>query len=132
MQLNVTTDYAIRTVVFLALSSGITRSADISQVMGIPEKYTTALTRKLREGGIIHTLRGKHGGFSLKKSPAEISLYDIISIMEGTTHINRCLEEDHYCSRNAAEDCPVRCRYVDLELLLDNFLKGVTIQSLLE
>lgn len=131
MQLNITTDYAIRTVLYLANRSKLASSSEISSAMKIPQNYIVILTRRLREAGILRTVRGKDGGYALNRNPCDITLYEIIVIMEGTLKINRCLEPDHYCSYQATEHCPVREKYQALQHLFEDFLTGITMESLL-
>ena len=46
--------------------------------------------------------------------------------------INRCLEEDEYCSRFATESCPVRKFYCRLQISLESMLKTMTIKEILK
>ena len=108
MQLNVTTDYAIRIVLFLVLKKGIANSAEMAEAMGIPHSYILKITKVLKSVDILAEKRGINGGFVLKKSPEELTLLTIIAALEKTININRCLEEDKYCSRYATSYCKVR------------------------
>lgn len=131
MQLKITTDYAIRTILYLATTKRITSSAEVAEAMGIPQKYLINTIGTVKRAGLVETYSGTHGGYALAKSPADISLGDIIEVMEGTTKINRCLEEDHYCSRGAVDDCPVRVVYAQLQDRMEQFLKSITVEQLL-
>jgi len=132
MQINVTTDYAIRAVLYLAIQNSITTSNDISVAMGIPKSYILKITNKLQEAGIVRRIVGARGGFALAKGQEEITLYDILEIMEPTMRINRCLEEDKHCSRFATENCPVRKFYSNLQNELVVKLKEMTVKRLLD
>ena len=132
MQLNVTTDYAIRAVLFLATVNRAATGAEICRSMAIPRNMLAAMSCKLQDAGVIVTTRGSSGGYSLARRPEDISLSLIINTMEGTTRINRCLEEDHLCSRNATETCPVRAFYVKIQQYLDETFEAKTIASLME
>lgn len=131
MQLNVTTDYAIRMTLFLAILGTPMGSEDISKQMGIPKQIIAQIAKPLRDAGIIVTKRGVGGGFSLNRKPEEISLADVINAMEGTTRINRCMEADHYCSRDAAATCPVRKFYERIQTFVDEAFSSKTIASLM-
>ena len=122
MQLNVTTDYAIRIVLYLAIKKEITTSKEIGAAMGIPKNYVLKITHKLVEAGIIERLAQKID---------DITLLDILNIMEPTMRVNRCLEEDKFCSRYATENCPVRGFYCKLQEELEKSLKKMTIKRLL-
>lgn len=131
MQLNVTTDYAIRTVLYLALKNEQATSNEIATAMGIPPGYILKITHKLVAAGIIARTVGAHGGFCLAKKETEISLWEIINLLESPAKLNRCLEADKYCSRFATENCPVRAFYCELQELIEKKLQAMTIASLL-
>ena len=78
------------------------------------------------------TYVGKNGGFAVNKPAQQIDLLSIIRIMENTVKINRCLEEDEYCSRFATATCPVRSFYCILQDELESKLSSITIKSLLD
>ncbi len=84
MQLKLTTDYAIRTIVYLATQSGITSVAEIGSKMGISENYLMKVLKALKDAGLVAGYQGKRGGYAISKKPEEISLWDIVEVMEGT------------------------------------------------
>lgn len=107
-------------------------AADIEQAMAVPAKYLHKITSKLKRAGIIETFRGNGVGHHLCREPEEISLYDILSLTEKSMEINRCLDEDEYCSRNATDTCPVRKMYQGVNESIKRSLQQTTIASLLE
>ena len=131
MQLNISTDYAIRIVYYLALKGDTATSSEISGQMGIPQSVIATLATPLQKAGLLTTQRGSGGGFTLSRRPEDISLHEIINIAERTTRINRCLEEDGFCSRNGAPNCPVHKFYAHIQNYLDEAFKQKTIASLL-
>ena len=132
MQLKLSTDYAIRMTLYLAMLGSVATAADISTAMAIPREYITVLAKPLRRAGILCTVRGANGGFALGRRSEDISLYAIINAMEGTTRINRCLEVDGFCSRNGVPTCPVHKFYSHIQSYLDAAFQDKTIASLME
>ena len=132
MQLKITTDYAIRTIVYLASRKEITNSADIAGTMGIPQKYLINILRILAAEGLVASHSGKNGGYTLEKPATEITLYDVIEPVESTLKLNRCLEDDEYCSRFATKTCPVRRAYLGMQEMWETLLRSKTIQNLLD
>ena len=114
MQFKITTDYAIRTVLYLATKNEVTTSGEISQIMGIPQKYLIKLLGELRQHKLVRVHMGVKGGYTLNKSPQDISLLDIVEITEST------------------ESCPVRKYYTVIQDHLENSLSKITIQDLVE
>lgn len=131
MQLNITTDYAIRIILCLEHMGNRKSAYEIAEEMKIPERYVLKVLKKLKQEGIILSFAGNQGGYELAKENSDISLGDILQIMENTMKINRCLEEDEYCSRGAVLTCPVRRFYCSLQNELVNRVRSISIQDIL-
>ncbi len=131
MQINLTTDYAIRCIVVLALDGGEISSREISEKISVEREFTQKILRKLRNAGLVTATMGKYGGYRLSRSLDEISLMDVMEVTEETMRINRCLEDDRFCSRNALEFCPVRGFYQHFQQQIDGILKGTSFKDLL-
>ncbi|MBD1843462.1 Rrf2 family transcriptional regulator [Cyanobacteria bacterium FACHB-63] len=58
-------------------------SAAINEKHDIPERYLEQILATLRRGGIVRSLRGSKGGFVLAREPHEITLLDIVTLMDG-------------------------------------------------
>ena len=130
MQLNISTDYAIRSLLYLATVERQASSSEISKAMSIPDNYLYAVMGKMKKAGLARATRGVNGGWSLSKEPDKISLLDIIEVMEGTIKINRCLQDDHYCSRDASSDCPVHDFYNEVQMQVEAYFRGVSLAQL--
>ena len=82
MQLNVTTDYAIRTVLYLGQCKKIASATEISNEMGIPRGYLEKVLSKLKKAEYISADLGARGGYRLNKTLKDITLGDVIRLME--------------------------------------------------
>ena len=131
IQIKVSTDYAIRIVLYLATKHQIAPSKELSDNLFIPQSVVLKIGRKLNCNGIVRITTGVAGGFSLQKSAEEISMFELINIFEPTTKLNRCLEEDEYCSCFATKNCPVRKFYCKVQMQFEESLKNTTIVELL-
>lgn len=132
MQLNITTDYAIRTVLYLAQKGKMCTSQEIATSMTIPYNYLSKILKQLKEMKLVNSIQGKNGGFILMIPPKDITLLQLIEGIDGTVKINRCLELDKYCNRNATEFCSVRKCYSYLQTRVDSILSKITIEDILE
>lgn len=88
MNLNKTTDYAIRVVLCLG-KKRVLKSKEISEETSIPERYLARVLTKLKDADIVESTRGQNGGYALKKELYEIELIDIIKTTEVSININR-------------------------------------------
>ena len=109
MQFNQATDYAFRVIMHLAgLPEGeIVNSQIIAEQQHIPVGFLQKVMRALTKGEVVKSYRGIDGGFALAKPAVDISLLDIITIMEGPVDLQRCLQDNNSCSKGCAPQCPV-------------------------
>lgn len=86
MKLSVKLDYACRALARMAfrLPSGeLSRIEELAEVEKIPANYLVQILGDLRNGGLIESRRGKQGGYLLAKAPEEISLREVIGLVQG-------------------------------------------------
>ena len=127
MALNVTTDYAIRILLFLSANAPLGVSVTgkiIAEDMRIPYNYFLKIVPHLKRAGFIESFQGKNGGFALVRQPEDITLYDIIAAMDD------CLHNPAACGRNASSHCAVHNVFSDIQTNLDKHLKSVTLDQL--
>ncbi|HFD2040544.1 TPA: Rrf2 family transcriptional regulator [Clostridium perfringens] len=131
MQLKLSTDYVIRIVLHLAIKRQSISLKELSESLSIDEHYIIKFSKKLYDSGIVKRDENIKDRFLLAKESNQITMFDVINVMENTIKINICLEEDEYCSRLAIETCPVRKFYCELQNNIENSLKSKTIQDLI-
>jgi Rrf2 family protein len=87
VRLNARVDYALRAVVELASTvGGATRPVTaerLATAQGIPPKFLESILLQLRRAGVINSQRGPEGGYWLAKPADEITLADIIRVIDG-------------------------------------------------
>lgn len=134
MKFQITSNYAIRVVLYLARHHGqVCSSREMAERLCMTYSYMIKVTAKLKETGFIESVQGPFGGYRLAMSPSEITLYDIITAIEGKIQVNRCLEDNHNCSwLNVDEQvhCTVSQAFESLQNLMVNFLKSQVISKL--
>jgi Rrf2 family protein len=86
MKISLKVDYACRVMAEMARLHGTGELAQIeklAQAEAVPANFLAQILLKLRDHGLITSRRGNQGGYSLARSPEEISLYDILVAVEG-------------------------------------------------
>jgi Rrf2 family protein len=79
-------DYALRAVVELAAASGGGRpvtAEQLAQAQSIPPKFLESILLQMRRGGIVNAQRGPEGGYWLARPASEISLAEVIRVIDG-------------------------------------------------
>jgi len=122
VRLSARVDYALRAVVELA-ATGVTTplSADrIAKAQDIPGKFLESILVQLRRGGIVHAQRGPEGGYWLARPAAEISLADVIRVIDGPLASVRSHRPEDLGYRGAAtalQDVWIALRASEREIL---------------
>lgn len=132
MQLNVTTDYGIRVLLALHQKRGMATADEISDMMGISHRYLIKVVSKLKKSGFIKSIPGPTGGYRLEVPISEITVGQVCLSMEKTMKINRCMDQEGECSRNAQIYCPVRKFYFDLQKHLEQHWFSISLQKIIE
>lgn len=86
MKVSTRGDYASRALLSLALHTGQTQPTsvrDIADRTGLPQPYLEQILLALKGAGLVRSKRGVGGGYVLARSPAEITLGQIVSAVEG-------------------------------------------------
>lgn len=98
MRLTAESDYAVRIVRYLCTLREKANAEAIAVSTHVSFRFTLKILQKLVAADIVKSCRGISGGYFLAKMPAEISVKDIVEIIEGPVSINRCLEDSHDCN----------------------------------
>lgn len=85
MKLSTKSEYACLALIDLAenSSASLIRTEDISLRKKIPQKFLEQILLALKRSGYLKSKRGSNGGYCLAKKPSEISLAEIIRLMDG-------------------------------------------------
>ncbi len=107
MRLTRQSSYAIRTLIYCAVNApSLSRIADIARAHAISELFLFKLIKPLVEGGLIETVRGRHGGIRLGRPANEITLLDTVRLTEENFAMAECFEggSDIHCPLAGACD----------------------------
>ena len=84
VQVNAKVDYALRALAELARAEdGPMKAEAIARAQGIPPKFLENILLELRHAGIVLSQRGAEGGYRLGRPPDEITLADVIRVVDG-------------------------------------------------
>ncbi|HUU85129.1 MAG TPA: Rrf2 family transcriptional regulator [Phycisphaerae bacterium] len=125
-------DYALVALSHLARTRETVCSArDISDHHKIPLPVLMNILKKLSREGIVASVRGAHGGYQLAVDPAEVSLGDFITALEGPMRLVQCADGGAPTSCSQAPWCPVQAPAVRIQQRLKEFLAGVTLAEII-
>ena len=87
--------YATRIMIYLALHGVKTpvRKKEVAKAEGLSADYVEQILTKLKTANLVHSQRGKHGGFILAQDAANITIKNIIEATEGPIILVDCASE---------------------------------------
>jgi Rrf2 family cysteine metabolism transcriptional repressor len=85
MRLSRKSEYACLALIELARNhgKGLLKTEDIVKKTGIPRKYCEQILLQLKGAGLVRSRRGTEGGYALSREPKEISLAEIVRLIDG-------------------------------------------------
>lgn len=133
LAINITSDYAIRTILYLANERGRDKVSgkEICDEMKIPYNYFLKIIPLLKDAELLSSFQGKKGGYTLQKAPEDISLYDVLAAMNDPIIIAQCLTDGSTCSRNATSHCAVHNLFGNIQAHIDKALKQTTMATII-
>ena len=100
MRITLESDYALRIVTAIAESDGVVDAGTLSEKTLVTQRFTLKILHKLVLGGLILSYKGAKGGYKLAKSAEEITLKNVIELIDGPIAIARCVDSEEGCSLN--------------------------------
>jgi Rrf2 family protein len=129
VQVNAKVDYALRALAELATAGpGPVKSETIARAQGIPPKFLENILLELRHGGVVISQRGAEGGYRLALPAEEITLADVIRIVDGPLANVRGLRPERLEYTGPAES--LLQVWIALRANMRAVLERVTLQDL--
>ncbi len=131
MKITTRSRYGVRLMLELArnFDKGQVLLKDIARNEEISEKYLSLIIIPLRTAGLVQSTRGAHGGYSLTRPPEEITLKDIVQVLEGGISLVDCVENSSSCSRS--QTCVSRDVWSIVSERISQTLESISLGDLL-
>jgi Rrf2 family protein len=101
---------------------------EIAKKESISAKYLEQVIIPLRTAGLIKSIRGSKGGYSLAKPPSEICLNDVIEILEGPIDLVECLGNPKTCQKSPS--CVTREIWLEVSDALCRIFRSITFEEM--
>ena len=124
-----TVEYALRAVVLLASQPDTPMTTQrIAERTQVPVGYLSKVLQNLGREGLVHSQRGVHGGFTLARASAEITILQVVNAVDPIRRINAC---PLGLASHAEELCPLHRRLDDALAHIEKAFSDSTIADLL-
>ena len=129
MHITVRVDYALRAMVELAAGEpNLVKGERIATAQAIPLKLLENILLDLKHGGLVRSQRGFEGGYGLAKSADDITLADVIRVVEGPLANVRGVRPESVGYKGLSE--PLRDVWIAVRASLRTVLESVTIADI--
>jgi len=130
-----TCKYAIRATIYLALNEGEEKKIGIKKIsedLEIPTPFLGKILQNLVKFKILSSTKGPHGGFGLAKSDHEITLLEIIEVIDGLDIFEECLIGLRTCNEKGHDvvPCPMHRKFRPISNQLYDLFNTETIGNL--
>ena len=127
-------DYAVRTLIFLSIQEegdphyvSVTR---LARELGLPLNYLRRICSTLIRAGILETREGAGGGVRLLKKAADITVLELMELLDGPPEISDCTFRKKLCANR--KTCVLRKRILAIEETVNQQFAAITIQTLID
>jgi Rrf2 family protein len=126
--------YALRAVYEIARSNSgrVITIGDIAKAQRIPQRYLEGILNQLRKGGLLEAQRGRSGGYKLAKDAGDITVGEIVRLIDGPIRAVACVEETRPTDCPLRESCVFLPTWQKVQDAIDQALDSSKFSQLLE
>lgn len=129
MRLSLQTDYALRTLMYLASRPGRATVMAVADFYRISAPHVAKVVNQLSRLGYVRSIRGAGGGIELARSPADVSIGVVVRAFEGNLHLLECVGTDNVCV--IQPHCKLRGVLAQAERIQMEYLDSVMLRDVL-
>ena len=108
----------------------------IADAEGLPLAYLEHLVQRLRKAELVESRRGAHGGYTLARPAADITMAEVVAALEGDIAPIECITADAdgalICAREGAEPCPTKLLWTRVQGSIVRTLNEMTLDDLVQ
>ncbi len=133
MRISKKAEYALRALVAMARQPRAWAIQALSAQENIPIKFLEQILLSLRHAGLLSSKRGVGGGYTLLRAPGEISLLEVVRILDGPVALVPCAAEQptERCTCPDPRTCSLRLMMIELRGDFTRLLEGRTIEDMM-
>lgn len=125
MRLALQTDYALRTLMFLATRGERCTIDAVAELFGISRAHVAKVVNQLARLGFIRSVRGVGGGIELSRPADQIAIGEVVVAFEGPMHLLDCVGMDEVCI--VEKFCKLKNVLAQAERVQIEYLNSVTL-----
>lgn len=101
---------------------------ELAAATHLPLATVRKLLKKLVDGGVIASTRGMHGGYTLAREPAQLTVADVLNAIDGPIALTQCAAQGEGC--NLAGGCDLRENWSYINQVIGTVLRQLTLADM--
>ena len=128
MKLSTRSKYGLRAICYLAENEdrGYISVSEISENLDLSDNYLEQLIRLLKNANIVESTRGPKGGYKLVKKLDQITVGEVLRVLEGTFNVTGCLEDGSHCDN----ECRAYFAFNKLDEAINDTIDSITLDTM--
>ncbi|WP_145426759.1 RrF2 family transcriptional regulator [Symmachiella dynata] len=129
MRLTTHTDFALRTLMYLASTRKRTTAAEVAQLYNVSTHHMSKVVNQLARLGYVRSIRGIGGGIELAQKPEDVRLGDVVEAFEGNMHLLDCVATEDVCAIQSF--CKLKGVLAEAERIQLEYLNSLTLADVI-
>lgn len=133
MKLSTKGQYGVKAMFDLAMNYGEEPVSlkSVAERQGISEYYLEQLIAILRRENLVKSIRGAQGGYVLARDPSEITVGEILNVLEGPLEISECLSEEAGAECSRINYCATRLIWIKIKKAVNDVVNSITLDDMI-
>jgi Rrf2 family protein len=138
MKLSKRGEYALRSLINLGIAAEVGRSllqvSELAESEQLPVKFLEQILQSLKDAGLVLSARGKFGGYRLAKPAKEITIGQVVRLIDGPLAPIGCVSQSAYekCTCPDEEHCGLRMLMLDVRNAIAGILDRYSLADIVE
>jgi Rrf2 family cysteine metabolism transcriptional repressor len=132
MHFSAKTEYAVLCLLYLTCHGqhGPVTVHEMAKELDISHRFLEQIIGLLKRAGLVHSLRGSHGGYLLAKEPRLITFGEVLALTEGPVTPWACVSGDDHFACSLEPTCAVRNVWQEVQTAIHQILNNTNLQDL--
>ena len=138
MKLSKKGEYALRSLINLGIAAEVKRDlvqvSELAESEQLPVKFLEQIMQALKDAGLVSSMRGKFGGYRLAKPAREITIGQVVRLIDGPLAPIGCVSQSAYekCTCPDEAHCGLRMLMLDVRNAIAGILDRYTLADVVE
>lgn len=126
-------DYSLVLLTDLSRRNGsLVAASELARKYDLSQDLVSGLLKNLAKNGFVSSVRGKQGGYKISSNPGEVSLKDLIHVVDGPVTLTDCGQAEYEASCRISSICGSKAKMQQITHKVNQILGDVNLQEIID